>query len=411
MRGRLGIALVLSALTAAGCWQLKHCQIDKDCGDSRLFCQQSTNVCALHSNGDAGSEAPVTCSSTSCAGTTPICPAHPDGGFAACAACTSDMQCSAISESTPACAPTGACVPCVADKYCAGKTPICNTATNTCGPCVKDSDCTNAPGVCMGDGHCADSSEVIFVQYSAAGCPNADGTATNPFCTLQSGAAALSSTRPALVVVGPANDQLTLATSGFSPLIVGRADSSPTPGSIPANAGTAITVSSDNVMIRNLVVNVGTGMSTKGIVVKGNGTKLSLADVTVSLTTGLGIDAEAGATLTMNHCTISNNKGGGIFLNGAAYDIEDTTVTNNGAATLNAISWGGVLVNALPASGPSTLKSLTVTNNLAPGIVCLPTSVTADGVLVYNNTPTDVVNCPSISTCGDAGTTTCGAQP
>lgn len=435
MSGRLRSALVLSAILAAGCWQLKpnHCDTANDCASH--LCNMPTKTCVTEGgaggnggaagNGgaggaggsrDASTDSPVSCIATSCSGNTPICPAH--DGFASCEACTSSDDCKNAQVATgPACVTTGAmkgsCVPCVDNTTCAGTTPICDTATNTCTKCVSDSDCAAAPGVCMGDGHCASAGEVIFVQYSASGCPTGNGTMATPYCTLQSGATVLASTRNVIIVVGPANDQLTLATSGFSPVIIGRADSSMTPGSIPAIAGTAITVSSDNVAIRNLLVNVGTGTSTKGILVKGNGTKLSLTNVTVSLTNGLGIDAEAGATLTMNRCTVSTNKGGGILLNGAAYDIEESTVTGNGPATLSAISWGGVLVNALPTSGSTTLKSLTITNNLAAGLVCASSTAsgTVDDVLVSNNTTGNVVNCGSgISTCGDAGTTTCGAQ-
>jgi len=432
--GQFRIALVLSALTAAGCWQFKHCQMDNDCGSGNgLMCDTTTKMCTSAAAGaggaggqggrggaggvhDAGAmDAPVPCTASSCTEVTkPICAPH-DGPVAACEACTDTTQCTALGTSKPACKKaTGACVICVDNTTCAGTTPVCDTATNTCTKCVSDSDCAAAPGVCMGDGHCASAGEVIFVQYSASGCPNADGTAAKPYCTLggsTGGVQALSSARTALVVVGPANDQLALATSGFAPLIVGRANSG-MPGSIGASVAAAISVSSDNVQIRDIAV-TGTTSSANGIIATGNGTKLTLTRVTVSIPKGLAIDAETGVTLTMASCTVSNSAGGGILLNGAAFDIENTTVTNNGPGSLqtSAATVGGIFVNDTASVAPVVLKQVTVTGNMGPGIACL-NAITGTGLLVYgNSTPQIGANCGSgISTCGDAGTTTCGAQ-
>ena len=79
-----------------------------------------------------------------------------------------------------------------------------------------------------------------------------------------------------MVILGGTNDQLTLATSGVAPVILGRQNAGGDVGSIPANAATAITVDSDTVLIRDLTVNSGTGTASKGIAVTGAGTSLSL---------------------------------------------------------------------------------------------------------------------------------------
>ena len=61
----------------------------------------------------------------------------------------------------------------------------------------------------------------------------------------------------------------------------------------------------------------------------GTGTKLRLVRVTVSLGTGLGVQADTGAELRMDRCLVQNNSVGGILINGASYDIQNTIIANN----------------------------------------------------------------------------------
>jgi hypothetical protein len=270
----------------------------------------------------------------------------------------------------------------------------------------------------MADGHCATTSEVIFVEFSAGGCAGADGSSAKPYCAPNDGVAAMTVMRHVIVIRGAASSQMTLSTTtGVSPIVIGRQNSSAVAGSIPATAATAITVSSDSVLIRDLTVNAGTTPTSRGIAATGSGTKLTLLRVTASLGTGtlgagLGVDAESGATLTMNHCTVTNNSAGGILLDGAAFDIENTTVTNNGPGTQGAITWGGILVNNPPASGSKTLNLLTVQNNMGGGVACsAAVSSSATGVLASSNTVgLDVNTTCGFSSCG-AASMTCGAQP
>jgi hypothetical protein len=46
-----------------------------------------------------------------------------------------------------------------------------------------------------------------------------------------------------------------------------------------------------------------------------------------------GITADSGNILRLDHVSVSNNTAGGILLNGAGFEITDTTVNNNAAAT------------------------------------------------------------------------------
>ena len=276
--------------------------------------------------------------------TKPICDTH------ACRGCTvGSSECVTRGGATPACAPSGTCVQCVANSDCkTPTTPICNTTANTCRACQTDAECPADPGVCMADGHCATTSEVIFVEFNNGGCAGADGTSAKPYCAPNDGVAQLAAGRNVIVLLGASGDRMTLNTNGVSPVIIGRSS-----GSVPATAATAITVLSDTVLIRDLSVNAGTAPTSKGIAATGASTKLTLLRVTASLGTGLGVDAESGATLTMDECYVLNNSTGGILVNGAGYSIQNTVIAGNGY---------GVQFSA-PVSASSQLRFNTVVNN------------------------------------------------
>jgi len=265
----------------------------------------------------------------------------------------------------------------------------------------------------MTDGHCATASEVIFVQFSATGCPGADGSAAMPYCAPNDAVGVLKSTRHVIVVVGNTNGQMTLHSSGLSPVIIGRKNTAGTSGSIPANAAIAVTVQSDTVLIRDLTVNLGGGASSTGILVQGSGTNVTLLRVTASLGMGVGVEADTGTMLTMDSCTVSNNSmGGGILLNGAAFDIENTIVTNNGPGTFGGLTtWAGVLINMPPSSGPAKLHLLTVESNNQIGVSCSSDiSAMVSGVLASLNAGgVQISPTCNFSSCGTAGPA-CGAQ-
>jgi hypothetical protein len=186
----------------------------------------------------------------------------------------------------------------------------------------------------MTDGHCATSAEVIFVEFKAAGCPGADGSSAKPFCTPNEGVTQLSVARHVIVIRGAANNQMSLATSGVAPVIVGKKSGVGVASSIPAGATTALGIASDTVLVRDLAVSngsvdMGSPIST-GVAATGASTKVTLLRVTASLGMGLGVDAEAGALLTMDRCLVQNNSAGGVLVNGASYNIQNSIIAANG---------------------------------------------------------------------------------
>ncbi len=388
----------------------RGCETDTSCHGL----DAGTNVCVTPDAGTDGGAKPGTCvgclSGADCQGATPLCKSN------VCTACAADKDCAAGDATKPVCVTTataslakGTCVGCLSNTNCSGKTPICS-GSNVCTACALDTDCAgNGAGICVGDGHCAASGEVVYLDESVASCPSADGSAAKPYCTFAQATGALIQSRPILVILGGTKEQLALAPTAVQPIIIGRPNTSGDPGSIPATNGTAIAISSGTVLIRDLLVNLGSSKASKGVVATGS-TTLTLVRVTVNLTNGLGLDAETGSTLDMKSCTVTNNLGGGILLNEASFDIENTTVTSNGPGTvLGASTLGGILVNnATAVTGMTTISSTTIANNGGPGLVCAA-QITGTNVLAYNNSSGNV-SCSGVTTCADAGPS-CGAQP
>lgn len=300
----------------------------------------------------------------------------------------------------------GICVQCLKNSDCAGnsKTPICEA--RLCRACKADSECPD-PMICLADGHCATAGEVVYVEFNANGCPGANGTAGSAFCTPNEGVARLTAAQNVLAIRGATADRMTLNTGSIAPVIIGKAGAS-----IPATAATAIQVSSDVVLIRDLLVTGGIAAGSKGVAVAGASTKLTLSNVQVNLTTdGLGIQADTGAQLTMDHCSVTNNKRGGILVDGASFDIKNTTITGNGPGDDAGASWGGLRLKNLPATGKKSLGFLTVMSNNQVGVSCMA-SVDATSVLVSGSSGgVDISPSCNFTSCGTAVTATCGAQP
>jgi hypothetical protein len=168
-----------------------------------------------------------------------------------------------------------------------------------------------------------------------------------------------------VIIVGAANNQMTLNTNAVSPVVIGRKDSGGNIGSIPAIAATALTASAGTVLIRDLTVNAGTTSTSKGILVTGTSTEVSLLRVTASLGTGLGIDAEAGSEIHMDRILVQNNSAGAVLINGASYEIINSILaTSNYGVQFSAA--------AVPASGGMGFSFNTIVGNGAASS-CDPT--------------------------------------
>ena len=322
---RLALVLVAALTTVSACKLTKlkpnFCHTDKDCKTGFRCAVDASWECVdpdasmpdardggdKGDGGDAGDvrDAPPPFSCSQCAD------AGPDGSARVC------VEDAAM------------CVECVEDNDCVSKsimTPKCES--RMCRPCRTDNECPS-PNICLTDGRCA-TDEVIFVEFRSSGCGSADGSPANPFCAPNDAVAKLASDKNVIVIRGPAADRMTLNTTGVAPVVIGKPGTGSAAASIPATAATAIQVLSDTVLIRDIAVIGGTAATSKGIVVSGSMTSATLLNVQVKLTTGLAIQADTGAQLTMDRCTVTDNSVGGVLINGAGYNIENSVLAANG---------------------------------------------------------------------------------
>lgn len=397
--GAASECMTLNAPVCAPTGACVACLASTDCSDAAPICTVATNTCAKCTGDDqckdrapaipacAASGKCVECTTKDHCKPTPMKPVC-DTTMNACTGCKTGTECAMIDPMKPACATSGACVECVSNTDCKETTkPICDKTSNTCKPCKADAECTEGPKVCMShdDGRCAKDDETIYVQAttncaSTAGAAN--GTATLPYCSLDPVIAALGTmtAKNLVVVTGTVDKGPPFAIAGRPISIVGKANASV--GGVPA----AIRLTAGDLYIRN--VELFTGNS-------------------------LGCQAGTGSTLRLDHVVVTGNKLGGILLDGAAFDIKDTTVTKNGPGVFNgAVDWGGIFVNNPPAAGPTKLQRVTVQNNLEAGIKCsvaLMMTMTS-GILASGNMSPDIHPTCMVAACG-AASATCGAQP
>lgn len=316
-----------------------------------------------------------------------------------CAGCQTAAAdaCSARTAIQPVCAATGPlagqCVECAASSDCKVATkPICTS--NVCGACTADSQCAAKlganPGVCLGhiDGRCATDADTIYVgTIGGATCSDSAtnaGSVQAPYCTAQTGiGTAKLKSKPLVVIAGTLSPSSPVISTNL--VVVGKSNATITPAAVTDG----IAIMSGEVYLRNLTV-------------KGS----------ASTSTGVGIAAAAGATLHMDTCAVKDNPGGGILLNGAAFDIKNTSVTGNGPGTFGgATPWGGILVNNPPTSGPLSLNLVTIQTNDGGGLSCT-SAIQGTGVLSADNTNAllgQVGAACSVTACASASST-CGAQ-
>jgi hypothetical protein len=434
--GAARAALSIAALAAlAGCAQLKRdrCDSDMDCPSRRCDLQrhrclpadgglpggggsdggrtdgQATDGGSTDAGDGSVDRPPPPCSvdANDCGGSTPFC----DPGTHMCRGCLSDPECSGLSASTPGCRQTeadlpGECVACTKNAHCtSNQAPVCNGAAGTCTGCATDGDCARfPPGICKTffaapsdagaplPAACATPEQAIYVQ-ATAGCSDTPdggvgGTAETPFCSMQPVLGAIAKDRNIVIVTGGVSaGTWTYADQASGKLlIIGRTTPQQPAAKIASTSAPAFAMSSGDVTIRNL-----------------------------SFTSNLSppcIQA-TGGTLTLGHVVVDSCMGGGILLNGAAFDVENTTLTNDGPTQTGPVSWGAIYVAALPPAGkPAVLNQVTLLNDPPVAVACIDK---VDGrniaVSLMPGTLAFQSSC-GITACGpaDAGST-CGAQP
>jgi hypothetical protein len=400
MEARYGLAVLAVLGLTAGCSENKlragHCEHDTDCPSGQVCVLEGTATftCAASDgglpDGDASEVAPECTTSSQCPAEKPICDAQ------TCRACDNGRSsdgaaCASRDSARPVCGPNGACVECVsptsADCTASPARPICDTTSNTCVRCASDDQCVAkgvAPGLCMShqDGRCASDSEIIYVE-NKGGCASSTltpmaGSSGTPFCGPQLAVDNVTASRRTIVVSGTvAGFQWTPAGVQAQVSMVGRSAAVIAGGTQP---GVAIAAGAD--------------LYLRGPLTIGPGPEV-------------GISATTGAVLRITGLTVDGNKKGGVLIDGAGFDLRNTTVVGNGPGDIMGFPWGGVRIQNATSVVPATLDGLTIRDNNPVGLSCSD-AVSGTGVLATDNTSVNVATTCGITPCSPAGPT-CGA--
>jgi hypothetical protein len=291
--------------------------------------------------------------------------------------------CAMRMPSRPACAPDGTCVECRTSADCAADPakPIC--MAQVCAACASDAECALKlgpdPGVCLRHlgGRCATDAETIYVRRGPP-C-GAAGTSAVPLCAVEAALPLLSGTRRVVLLRG--------VLDGFE-------WNDAIPGDVVSVIG------------QNGAVLAGGAKS--GVGLAGGGT-VYLRGITVRSSELAGISATDGVTLRLENVVVDGNRGGGILLDGARFEIRDVRVTDNGAGQVGAVIWSGILVQNVPSGGPARLERVSIVGNQATGLSC-DAQIEGTGVHVRANAGTidvsascRVTSCPTENaTCGSS---------
>jgi hypothetical protein len=232
------------------------------------------------------------------------------------------------------------------------------------------------------DGRCATESETIYVQKGGA-CAPGGGTSAAPLCSPGDATGLLTPSRR-LVVVRGVVDELSWSLSGGQVTLVGQ-PAGAVAGTIAAGASAGATVSGGDLYVRNLTVSCVPDISDRGIV------------------------AQSGAVLRLNRVTVKNCAKGGVFVDGAAFDIKNSVVTANGPADNGGLVWGGMRFQGVPAAGPARLEMVTVKDNKQVGVSC-SAAISGTGVHASGNIGgVEITSTCGLTPCSPPGPT-CGAQ-
>jgi hypothetical protein len=186
-----------------------------------------------------------------------------------------------------------------------------------------------------------------------------------------------------VVVVRGAVDEFSWSLTGAQVTVVGQ-PAGAVPAAILAGTNPGLALNGGDLYVRNVSVSCVPDFSDRGIV------------------------AQSGAVLRLNRVTVKNCAKGGLFVDGAGFDVRQSTFTGNGPGDIMGFPWGGIRVQGSPAGGPPRLESVTIKDNKGPGLSC-SAAVMGTGVLVTGNSMPEVSPTCGVASCGAAGPT-CGGQ-
>ena len=176
----------------------------------------------------------------------------------------------------------------------------------------------------------ARSAADLYVDVNGAGCASATGGVSDPYCSLVQAVAAASAGDTIHIAPGTYDESIVvdkdlslIGTAGQSQTILRGLSGAPTVASDPQTA--------PMLELRELTITHAAGQSGEGVRFRYLGT-LTMEDCTVRDNAGTGVNVEGqndGPTLHMRRCLIENNQDTGIEVFYAGATIEDSTVRAN----------------------------------------------------------------------------------
>ncbi len=369
----LGTVLALAALTACN-------------KDNPNFCEGAAEECM-------GIDAPIdsppeTCDQT---GPDPECPADNPvcTGGACVGACNSDTDCAGRPPNESVChIGSGACVQCdeddrqampgAEDECTAPQLAVCDAQTHTCRACLAHSECLS--GVCD-NGRCVPEGEIVFLNADNGNDASAMCTRAEPCATLNRGVdvvqAAAPGARTVIFLAADLDTQYlargTNGTADFNDVDVFVLGTDATVTRTGAGATMEVKGGS-NVRIEGLNVTGGNGASGYGYEISAAST-VELFKAGVNGNGSRGISSTGGSTLVVRRSKITNNQGGGIFVDTGKVTLVNNLITGNGNVASS--MFGGLSLNL--TENPNVIEFNTVVLNSA-------LAGSPDGVACFNNT-------------------------
>jgi hypothetical protein len=245
------------------------------------------------------------CTLEGCPDENPIC----DVDAGVCGPCATNAECKAHDSTTPTCdLADHRCYECVANADCTTDStkPICTN--HACGRCVLDSDCKAAPFICMEDGSCLAAGDAVFATVGAAQCPG-DGSAATPFCAAQAAVnSAVAGGKRAVLLMGPGPFPVfSMNAPGKMLAVIAPDRGALVPGTdnVSGNDQVGVLLQKGELLVRGLEIKNGRTAA---------------------------VDAEDG-TIRIRGCFIHDNKGPGLFVANASFDVENSVFASNGSST------------------------------------------------------------------------------
>lgn len=301
--------------------------------------------------------------------------------------CTANTDCT--TPGTSVCDVTAKqCVQCTASDHaaCSGTAPVCG-ADNACRACAAHSEC--ASDACsFADGSCVAETDVAYAD-SASGTNNTTCDRATPCTSL---VAALATGRHFVRFRGMIDEAVVLGDGRVATIL---ADSGATLTHSGDDAVLTVTGNGTSLTVYDLTIS-GNTMAGGGVVVPktGGAPTLSLINTTITNHAAQGISVEAGA-FTLARSAISRNLGGGVVIDGSAtfFMVGNTFFLNGGLTSttgavritakqsqLNRLDFNSFFNNAKQGTGGAVSCDagimFTASNNIIynPALVADPTT-------------------------------------